>query len=235
MPTEIIELNEIDSTNDELRRLAEKGAKHFTVVTAKKQTRGKGRYSRMWESPDGNLFLSILIRKPDMETAHQLSFVSAMAVLETVQTLLSNHEISVKWPNDVLVNGKKIAGILLESSTSHNKIDYIIIGFGVNVKKSPDYATNMRELGYKGSFGQVKDTLIKEFKKFYEMWQDENFGRISELWLRNAAYLGEKITVNLPDSSLTGIFRGLTATGELRLETVDGEKIISSGDVYALQ
>jgi BirA family biotin operon repressor/biotin-[acetyl-CoA-carboxylase] ligase len=230
---EIIELEEIDSTNDELRRLAEKGAKHFTIVAAKKQTRGKGRYSRIWDSPKGNLYLSILIKNTKLETAYQLSFVASLAVLDTIQTFLPAHDAKLKWPNDVLVDGKKIAGILLESSSSQvGKMNYLIIGFGINVKESPDYATNMKDLGFKQAFGSLKQHLIEKFEQLYTIWLEEGFGRIGELWLRNAAYLGEKIRANLPEKEVEGIFRGLTPQGELILETTDGEKLISSGEVF---
>lgn len=233
MEHNIIELDEIDSTNDELRRMAEKGAKHFSIVSAKKQTRGKGRYSRTWESPKGNLYLSILIKKTKFDVAYQLSFVAGLAVLDTIQTFIPSHEAKLKWPNDVLVDDKKIAGILLESSSSQaGNLDYLIIGFGINVKESPDYATNMKELGFKQSFGDVKRYLIDKFEKLYTIWLEEGFGRIGELWLRNAAYLGEKIRVNLPEKEVEGIFRGLTPQGELILETTDGERLISSGEVF---
>lgn len=233
MEHEIIELDEIDSTNDELRRMAEKGAKHFTIVSAQKQTRGKGRHSRTWESPKGNLYLSILIKNSKFDVAYQLSFVAGLAVLDTIQTFIPVHEAKLKWPNDVLVNDKKIAGILLESSSSQSGImDYLIIGFGINVKDSPDYATNMKALGFKQPFGNVKRHLIDKFEKYYTLWLDDGFGRIGELWLRNAAYLGEKIRVNLPEKEVEGIFRGLTPKGELILETKDGERLISSGEVF---
>ncbi|MEQ1789623.1 MAG: biotin--[acetyl-CoA-carboxylase] ligase [Rickettsiales bacterium] len=233
MEHEIIELDEIDSTNDELRRLAEKGAKHFTIVAAKKQTRGKGRYSRIWDSPKGNLYLSILIKKTKFDIAYQLSFVAGLAVLDTIQAFLPAHESKLKWPNDVLVDDKKIAGILLESSSSQSgNLDYLIIGFGINVKESPDYAINMKSLGFKQSFGEVKRHLVEKFEQLYTIWLEDGFGRIGELWLRNAAYLGEKIHVNLPDAEIEGIFRGITTSGELMLETKDGERLISSGEVF---
>ena len=235
MEHEIIELDEIDSTNDELRRMAEKGARHFTIVSAKKQTRGKGRYSRTWDSPEGNLYLSVLIKNAKFENAYQLSFVAGLAALDMIQTLLPTHNIQLKWPNDVLADGKKVAGILLESASSQSgKLEYLIVGFGVNVKVSPEYATNMKLLGNKQPFRDIKKHLIDNFEKFYTLWLEEGFGRIGDLWLRNAAYIGEKIRVNLPEKELEGIFRGLTPTGELILETADGERLISSGEVYAL-
>lgn len=231
---DIFEYDEIDSTNDELRRLAEKGAANFTIVTAKKQTRGKGRYTRSWESPEGNLFLSILLRNLDIATAHQVSFVASLAALEAIQINI-DAPAALKWPNDVLANGKKIAGILLESAYSQNdKLDYLIVGFGINVKKSPDYATNMKKHGSTQSFGNIRTKLLDEFSKYFDIWMEEGFGKINNLWLKNAAGLGEKIIVNLPEKQAEGIFRGLTQNGELRLETADGEIIISSGEVHAI-
>ncbi len=232
---DIIELDEIDSTNDELRRLAEKGAANFTIIAARKQTRGKGRYSRNWESPEGNIYLSILIKNLDVHTAHQVSFVAGLAALETVQINVDDHEVRLKWPNDVLADGKKVAGVLLESASSRpDRLDYLIIGFGINVKKSPDYATNMKKLGSTQNFGIIKTKLVDEFLKYYEIWLEEGFGKIRNLWLKNAMGLGEKIVANLPERHIEGIFVGLTANGELILDTNEGEKIISSGEVHAL-
>lgn len=232
---DIIELKEIDSTNDELRRLAEKGAGNFTVVTAKKQTRGKGRYSRSWESPDGNIYLSILIRNLDVHTAHQISFVASLAALETIQINLPDVDVRLKWPNDVLADGKKIAGILLESASSRpDRLDYLIVGFGINVKKSPKYATNMKDLGSTENFDKIKTKLLDEFSKYFDIWLENGFGKISSLWLKNAAGLGEKLIANLPEKQIEGIFQGLTPNGELILDTSEGEKIISSGEVHAI-
>ncbi len=232
---EILEYDELESTNDELRKLAEKRAANFTVVTAKKQTRGKGRYSRSWESPEGNIYLSILIRNLDVRTAHQVSFVASLAALEAIQINLPDTEVRLKWPNDVLADGKKIAGILLESASSKpDRLDYLIVGFGINVKKSPDYATNMKKLGNKENFGKIKDKLLEDFSKYYDIWLEDGFGKISALWLKNASGLGEKIVANLEEKHVEGIFKGLTSTGELVLETNEGERIISSGEVHAI-
>ncbi len=232
---EIIEFDTIDSTNDELRKLAENGAKHFTIVSAKKQKRGKGRYSRVWDSPAGNLYLSILIRNTRFATAYQLSFVAGLAVLDVVQNCLPDKRVELKWPNDVLVDGKKIAGILLESATSSNgKLQYLIIGFGLNVKASPEYATNLKANGSKKSFDSIKRNIIERFEKHYTAWLEEGFGSIGEIWLRNAAYMGESIRVNLPEKEVEGIFLGLTPIGELILETREGKQLISSGEVYAV-
>jgi len=234
---EILEFKELDSTNDELRRLAEKGAANFTVVTAKKQTRGKGRYSRSWESPAGNIYLSILIRNLDAHTAHQVSFVASLACLEAIQINIPEAETRLKWPNDVLANGKKIAGILLESASGSDqpdRLNYLIVGFGINVKHSPDYATNMKALGNTGSFGNIRDKLLEEFTKYYDIWLEDGFGKISSLWLKNASGLGEKIVANLEEKHIEGIFQGLTPGGELVLETSEGKIIISSGEVHAI-
>ena len=234
---EIIDYKELDSTNDELKKLANLGAANFTVVTARKQTRGKGRYSRSWESPEGNIYLSILIRNLKVATAHQIGFIAALAALEMIQINLPDVDIRVKWPNDILANGKKISGILLESESSEarpDKLSYLIVGFGVNVKKSPDYATNMKKLGSKENFGKLKEKLLDEFSKYYDIWLEEGFGKIRNLWLKNAVNLNEKILVNLPDRQVEGVFKGLTNNGELILDTSEGENIISSGEVHAL-
>lgn len=234
---EILEYKELDSTNDELRKLAERGVGNFTVVTAKKQTRGKGRYSRSWESPEGNIYLSILLRNLDVHTAHQISFVASLACLETIQINIPDAEVRLKWPNDVLANEKKIAGILLEASSNSDHpevLSYLIVGFGINVKHSPDYATNMKKHNNTQSFSKIRDKLLEEFSKYYHIWLEDGFGKISALWLKNASGLGQKIAANLEEKTVEGVFKGLTSTGELVLETSEGERIITSGEVHAI-
>src|SRR5580693_2293306 len=124
----------IGSTNDEARRLANEGAPHCTVVHADEQTAGRGRLAHTWFSPPGNLYLSILLRTGQPASrAAELSFVAALAVAETVEALLPRQiRAMLKWPNDVLVNGAKIAGILLEQVD-----DATVLGIGLNVLEAP--------------------------------------------------------------------------------------------------
>ncbi len=139
--SKLVALDEVDSTNDEARRLAEGGAEEGTLVWGLSQRKGRGRHGRDWASPEGNLYLSLLLRPdcPPREAA-QLSFVAAMALTGALNVLVAPHSrIDFKWPNDVLLNGSKVAGILLEASTTGaDALDWLIVGTGVNVARAPD-------------------------------------------------------------------------------------------------
>ena len=133
-------LDEIDSTNEEARRLAAAGAAAGTVVWAKRQTAGRGRRGRSWISEPGNLFTSLILR-PHVPPARaaELTFVASLAVAQAVAGFLPGRIICTKWPNDVLVDGGKIAGILIESAAgTSGKVDWLVVGIGINVAHHPN-------------------------------------------------------------------------------------------------
>ncbi|PIR33781.1 MAG: biotin--[acetyl-CoA-carboxylase] ligase [Alphaproteobacteria bacterium CG11_big_fil_rev_8_21_14_0_20_44_7] len=233
----IIKLKEVDNTNEELKRRAAQGAENLTAIIAEKQTAGRGRYGRVWESEAGNLYCSILLRDVDIKTAHQLVHVAALAVVETVESYLFDSKITLKWPNDVLVDGKKIAGILLESSGTADKLDYVIIGVGINVESCPDYATSFKKHNSEQNLEDIEELFLDVFEEYLEVWKtpapEGGFERIGNLWMQNAAFLDEQITVKLAEENIEGIFKGLTDNGEMVLEKGGKEEIISYGEIYA--
>jgi len=231
----------LGSTNDEARRLAEAGAPDGTVVWADKQTAGRGRRGRPWISPAGNLHFSLLVRQRiDAARAAQLSLVAAVALGETVASLLpAPRSVTFKWPNDVLVDGAKIAGILLESSGSADgEIEWLVVGCGVNLAEAPklaDYpAVSLREAGaQEAAPGIVLERAVLAFDGWRQRWQNEGIVPVREAWIARAHGLGGRIRVRLPDGEVEGRFTGMDGDGALVLETGPGvRRTVTAGDVF---
>ena len=234
-------LDRVGSTNDEAKRLAEAGADEGTLVWAREQTQGRGRRGRAWSSPPGNLYLSLILR-PEcaLAEAAQLGFVAALAVGDAIGSVSPPLlEVTYKWPNDVLANGRKIAGILMESSaTPTGAVNWLVLGLGVNVHSHPEKsrfpATN---LTFEGVGPEVDEVLVLEafcrhFLTWANRWMADGFAPIRRGWLSHAHGLGEAIKVRLAKQNLRGVFRDLDATGALILESPDaGRHAIAAGDV----
>lgn len=245
-PYRLVELDAVDSTNAEAKRLAEQGAPDGTIVWAKRQTAGRGRRGREWVSNEGNLYFSILLRLPyPMETMSQLSFVAANAVADAVQVAAPRGAfVNVKWPNDVLVEGKKISGILMEGEPDleSGAFKWLVLGIGVNVMSHPaleDGAYPATSLLAQGADEQgldvaaLLDTLAKRFLAGLATWRNLGFGPIRRHWLARAKGLGGPVTVRLPNETLEGVFGALDENGALVLH-LDGEpnRVITAGDVF---
>jgi BirA family biotin operon repressor/biotin-[acetyl-CoA-carboxylase] ligase len=222
----------IGSTNDEARRLAAEGAPHGTVVHADEQTAGRGRVAHKWFSPPGNLYISILLRtgQPVARTA-ELSFVSALAVADTAEALLPRQtRAMLKWPNDVLVGGAKIAGILLEQVE-----DATIIGIGLNVLEAPSNAayktTTIVANGGIASVDGARDILLDRLAHHVSAWQADGFAPIREAWLERSYPIGAAIRASSAGQPLAGNFAGLDLDGALLLDTPQGRRRIVAGDV----
>jgi len=233
----IVELQTVGSTNTYARDLAKDGAAPFTIVWGHEQTAGRGRQGNTWVSNRGNLFMTVVLR-PNIAAplTGQLSFIAAVALAETLKALLPQAvKINLKWPNDVLLNGKKAAGILLESEISGDgPVDWVVVGMGVNVAHAPTAAICLRDLGLESlEPGQVLEKLALRLKSIYEVWQKNGFAPIREEWLRYSHATGTVINVRLPKETLTGKFMGIDAQGALQLELPDGTtKNIASGEVF---
>lgn len=208
----------LSSTNDKALELIAQGAKEGVCVTSKVQMKGRGRQGRVWVSEAGNLYLSIILYPPFGSHVFQLSFVAALAIL----TALKLPNISLKWPNDILLNRKKLAGILLEKHGSA-----VIVGIGVNLAHSPENtmfpATSLIEEGCDIPLDAVRTAVIEQFFYWYEMWKSQGFMPVRTYWLEHAEGLGKKITVG----GREGIFEGIDEQGALLLDGVP----ITYGDV----
>lgn len=232
----------VGSTNDEAKALARSGAAEGTVVWAGRQEAGRGRRGRAWTSPEGNLYTSTILRpsRPPAEAA-QLSFVAALAIAESAAAVLpESADVRCKWPNDVLVNGRKLSGILLESEADPNgAVAWVVLGVGINLRHFPE-ATEFAatSLSAEGAPVLQPSALLEvyaaELDRWYSAWRDHGFPPIRKAWLQRARGLGEAIVVRLSDRTLTGIFADLDSDGVLLLDRDDGagRQRIAAGDVF---
>lgn len=235
-------LEEADSTNVRARQLGEDGAADGTVIIADRQSAGRGRLGRRWESPTGvNLYASILLRPAiPVQQAPQLTFLSAVAVAETLSQLyqLPAH---VKWPNDILVNGKKIAGLLNEMNAETEQIHFVILGVGVNLNMTSDQfpaelnypATSVfLESGRKVDRAAFIRVFLEKLDIYYAEFLVEGFVPIRRRWESLCELMNALVRVDLNPGLVEGTVVGLDSDGALRLQQTDGriERILA-GDV----
>lgn len=227
----------LGSTNDEALRLLRAGMPEFTLVWARTQARGRGRDGRVWASPPGNLYASLLLRPRGAPLqAAQLGFVAALAIGEALGARVP--EVTLKWPNDVLQAGRKIAGILLETDgVSAEGIAGLVVGFGVNVAHHPAEArlpaTSLHAAGDLGArVEEVLEAIADRLAVWHTTWVREGFAPVRAAWLVRAHGLGAAIEVRLPRETLAGRFRDIDARGVLMLETAAGLRMVTAGDVF---
>lgn len=237
----LLEYATIDSTNAEAERQALGGAPDRTVVFAREQTRGRGRRGRPWSTPSGNLACTILLRPAARAaTAAQLGFVAALAVADLIRPWMpAGVSLALKWPNDVLVGGRKISGILLEAaSEAGGGLAWLLVGIGINLRHYPESmetpATSLVALGVPPPDPEAAaGALVAAFETWYCRWLSDGFEPVRAAWLDQAHGLGQSIRVRLDRETFTGIFRGLDATGALVVETAPGiERLVTAGDVF---
>lgn len=232
-------LDEVPSTINVLADLAMAGAPEGTYVTAKRMTAGRGRNGRPWVCAEGNLFFSLLLRPTQARASWgELSFVSGLATAEAIGQFVSGW--AIKWPNDVLVDGKKISGILLESCSTPQG-DGLIVGIGINIAHAPpvegrEVVCVSESAGRTVSVDAVLEALLARFAHWYHIWQTQGFEAIRAPWLANAAGVGQKIRVQLADGRVAnGVFSGLAPSGALELDGADGQsQLVLAGDVFLL-
>lgn len=227
----LVALQSVGSTNDEAGRLADGGAPEGTVVWAREQQGGRGRRGRAWASPPGNLYSSTVLR-PDCPAARaaELGFVAALAVGDLVPR---DRAVRLKWPNDVLVDGGKIAGILLESAISQSgHVQHVIAGIGINVSFAPQLP-DMRYPGAAlgGTVEAALEALTAGLATRLAQWRRDGFESIRTAWLAQAGPLGATVDVRLGDGLASGRFAGLDRDGALLLDTADGPRRIVSGEL----
>jgi BirA family transcriptional regulator, biotin operon repressor / biotin---[acetyl-CoA-carboxylase] ligase len=237
---------EIGSTNDEAFRLGNSGAPEGAAVIADSQTKGKGRLQRVWHSPSGsNIYTSILLRpKFGPERAPQISIAAGVAVAETLSDYCPD-QIQLKWPNDVLLNNKKVCGILSQIKTSANGIGFVILGIGINVNILYDQlpsdirniATSMAiETGREIDRVELIIGLYENMAKWYKQLTQEGFGAVKEKWLNLAPMIGRKVQVMFHQEVISGEALGLDEDGSLIILTVNNEKVkVSAGDATILK
>jgi len=228
----------LPSTQDYIRELAEEDFPEGTVMQALTQTKGKGRQGRVWDSPMGNLYLSVLLRpRCSADQAGQLSFVAALALSAAIDEVLADgHVKTLKWPNDILIDGKKCAGILLESELDPaGQVAALALGIGVNIHAPPEGAAGLQALSHEITVpvNKFRDQVLSHLRAAYQQWQQQGFAPVRERWLAQAHGRGEKISARIGAQDVQGIFRDLDPDGSLMIELPDGTmQAIRSGDVY---
>jgi len=238
-PLRLLALDAVDSTNEEARRRARAGAAEGTAVVATSQTAGRGRLGRRWESPPGNLYCSLLLRPecpPDR--AANLSFAAALALADALTPLLPDGvDLRFKWPNDVLLDERKVAGILLESGITDGRLDWVVVGAGVNVASFPREAmypaTSLAAMGCRGvTPREVMEAYFDHIRRWYGRWREQGFEPLRGAWLARAAGLGRPLDVRVGDERIRGRFADLDAEGALVLEMDAGIRKVTAGDVF---
>jgi BirA family transcriptional regulator, biotin operon repressor / biotin---[acetyl-CoA-carboxylase] ligase len=229
---------ELDSTNEEARRLAEGGQAGPVWIMALRQTEGRGRRGRTWHSPEGNLAATLLLR-PDASHAvtGQLSFAAALAAADMAAHFAPDVAIAVKWPNDVLAGGKKLAGILLEGGADKSNRRWLAIGIGVNLAAHPDGtefpATSLAQLGIAvPSQQEALTVLAARFAHWYGLWMQGGFESLRMQWLARAKGVGTPIHARLAQETRTGVFEGIDASGALLLNEGGQVRAIAAGEVF---
>ena len=230
---------ETDSTNLWIKRLAKEGAPEGTLALAEFQSAGRGRLGRSWEVPEGtSVMMSILLRpKFEPQYAPMLTLVMGMAVAKAVKKF--GFDVSIKWPNDVVVSHKKICGILTEMGVRDGKIDYAVIGVGINVniKEFPeemaDKATSLYlESGKEFDRSQIPGLVMEAFEKYYEKFAATcDLSGLKEEYESILANYNQPVRV-LAKEPYEGVARGITDGGELLVEKTDGTIVaVSAGEV----
>lgn len=227
---------ETTSTSDLARQAIDDGAASGSVFQAYIQTEGRGRHGREWQSPKGNLYLSVIVQpsRPQMDWPG-VSLVTGLALAETISPLIDQTYLTLKWPNDVLVDGKKMAGILLEVYKGT-----VIIGIGVNLSEAPSIAANGWPATVLGdhietpiSVDDFRDQLFIHLQKHMAQWDDNGLEPFIRPWMKYAAFLDDRIMlIQDAEKSIEGWFRGINPDGTMQLETdTYGVLSISAGDV----
>lgn len=230
---------ETGSTNDDATQAARAGAPEGTLIWARRQTQGRGRRGRAWVSPEGNLHLSIVLR-PDVPPARagEIAFVAALASADACAALAPAADIRCKWPNDVLADGRKVAGLLIETSIIGGRLEWLVVGIGINLASHPEAvefpATHLAQhAGRPIAVEEGLATLAEAFAARYRLWCERGFAPVRAAWLDRAAGLGARIRVRLDNDDLTGTFTGLETDGALLLTLADGTaRRVTAGDVF---
>lgn len=236
-------LDRVDSTNSHAMRLAPSLTGPAWIL-ARRQEAGRGRRGRAWADPPGNFAASLVMRPTGnpAETA-RFSFVAALAVHDALRTLCGpGLNLALKWPNDVLLNGGKLAGILLESTGAGGQVATLVIGIGVNLASAPDAALveadALRPVSLAGETGLqiAPEDLLDAIATAFDGWQRQmgafGFGPIRNAWLARAAKLGETITARTGATEMQGRFEGIDESGALILATAKGRQVIAAADVH---
>ena len=231
----------IDSTNTEARRLAADGAIEGTVVIAETQSKGRGRLGRSWASPPlRNLYASIVLRPPiAVAEAAQLTLVAGVAVAEAIREWAP--DAAIKWPNDIVINGRKLAGILTEMEADDDRVRFVILGIGVNLNAAPeDFPEELRDkatalCGAAGRFidrTAFADRLLSRLNERYELFLAHGFAALRPVWEACSCLTGRAVQIDGAGQRRAGVVTGISDDGALVLRDAAGRDVrVVAGDV----
>ncbi|MBI1276103.1 biotin--[acetyl-CoA-carboxylase] ligase [bacterium] len=233
----LIVLEEVESTSDALKHLCRAGdARHGLALAARSQTRGRGRHGREWFSLPGNIMMSVALQKAELEFHAQLSLVFGMAVCRYLRGLMQSPEqLVVKWPNDLLWQGRKAGGILLEAEG-----DFLVVGIGINLLESPavmkDEAVSLQSSFMASAVAAAHYAPLRQaILEAYGIWGKHGFSPFHETWAEFAFRVGSEVRVRQGDDVLTGCYDGINADGALCLKTDKDRLCIAAGEVVLLE
>jgi BirA family biotin operon repressor/biotin-[acetyl-CoA-carboxylase] ligase len=242
-PIPILRFDEIDSTNAEARRRAEAGETGPLWIVADRQTAGRGRRGRSWETGSGNLAATLLLTldKPPAEAA-LISFVTALAVADLASDYVPPSLVTLKWPNDVMVAGRKVSGVLIESGRAVGEHLWLAVGCGVNLKTPPEaadrpataFAEHLKgDLAAPPTPAEALERLSLRFQHWLAVWNRQEVGAVLGAWTARAQGMVGPCTARLDRETIDGVADGLDADGALRLRLPDGSiRRITAGDVF---
>lgn len=223
----------LDSTNEEASRLAASGDNGPVWITTREQTKGRGRRGNAWISQPGNLFATLLMKAPHASAA-QLGFAASLAAADAIASFSAEDRVTLKWPNDVLLDGRKVAGILLEALAR----DSLAIGIGINLLHHPD-GTETPAVSVNAATGRsiaaddALAVLAARFAAWYAIWQGQGFAGLKPHWLKRASGLGRPVRARLAHKEIEGVFEDLDHDGALLLRTMNaGLTRITAAEIF---
>jgi BirA family biotin operon repressor/biotin-[acetyl-CoA-carboxylase] ligase len=228
----LIRFDVLDSTNEEASRLASTGDSGPVWITARAQTKGRGRRGNAWISEPGNLFATLLLTAAH-ETAAQLGFAASLAAADVIAAYAAPARVSLKWPNDVLLDNRKVAGILLEALGR----DALAVGIGINLAHHPE-GTETPAISINAATGSAVDPdealakLAARFAAWYGTWRSQGFAGLKPHWLKRASGRGGPIRARLADREIKGVFEDLDHDGALLLRNDAGLTRITAAEVF---
>ena len=232
--------HQVPTTMETARELAKKGAVEGTAVIAGTQTTGRGRLARTWLSPEGSLAMSVIL-KPPLENLPQLVMIASLAVVRAIKQV-AGLETHIKWPNDIMLKGKKVCGILIENEVKGGRVNFAVIGIGINVNFNPldfpeiaEISTSLsHETGAEISNVELTSTLLFELERLY--LEAQAGAAVYKEWQENMGTLGKRIKVNTGKTVEQGQAETITENGNLILRRDDGSLVeIVAGDVTVMK
>ena len=235
---------EIDSTQNFAEQIATNKKENGTIIIAEKQTSGRGRLERKWTSPKGGIWFSLIIHPQfDVSSSTLIPIAGGVALSKAIKSVL-DLDTSVKWPNDITLKGKKVAGMLVDASFQANNIDYLILGIGINfdvdtkklekrLMKSPNFygVNSLRRKNDKTPPKLLLKEFLIQFEKSLSQINKGEKSKIVKEWIKRTDSIGKKIIINTANGKIRGIAQGIDYDGALKLKTSKGIKKIFVGDV----